>query len=72
MNPQLEAFARQSLKTGLEQCTPEQQHLFRRMHSHHDVKKPINQVVDDMPADRLDGALTQVNRTIEQNQKPPR
>ena len=69
MNKELEIFARQNLKEGLGECTPEQQHFFKRMYSHKDLDKPINDVVDSMPKDKLSWAMEQVKRTVADNRK---
>jgi len=65
MNKELQAIARETLKGGLSKCTEAQQYLFKRMYSHEDLNKSINDVVDDMEADRLDWAMTQVQRTLD-------
>ncbi len=41
------------------------QYMFKRMYSWNDLKKPINDIVDDLPIDELDQALQQVDRSIE-------
>lgn len=65
MNEQLQHFARQELKDGLGKL-PEKCHmLFKRMYSPDDLEKPINDVVDIMPDDRLNHAMQQVSRSIE-------
>ena len=64
MNEQLQAFARDSLKEGLSKCTEPQRHLFKQMYSHKNLDKPIDQVVDDMPEDKLDWAMQQVEATL--------
>ena len=64
MNNQLTAFARETLKEGLAKCTKEQILLFKRMYSHEDLEKDINKVVDDMPDEKLDWAMQQVERTL--------
>jgi hypothetical protein len=65
MNETLSQYARQQLKLGLSQCTEQQQMLFKRMYSHKDLEKPIDDVVDAMPDDKLDWAMQQVERTLE-------
>lgn len=78
MNPQLQQFARDALKKGLAECSPEQQDLFRRMYAPWAMKgnfteanrfMPINEVVDEMPEDRLDWAMQQVQNTIAKNEE---
>jgi hypothetical protein len=64
VNEQLQAFARAQLKDGLAQCPPDWQLIFRRMYSHKDLDAPIDQVVDSMPAEKLDWAMQQVERSL--------
>jgi hypothetical protein len=64
MNKELSRFARQQLKEGLALCSEGQQLIFKRMYSHKNLELPINDVVDAMPDDKLDWAMTQVARTI--------
>ena len=63
MNIAMEAFARGQLKSGLKKCTPEQQSMFKRMYSHDNLQLSIDQVVDNMPADKLERAMFQVSNT---------
>lgn len=65
MNKQLQIFARRTLKEGLAKCTPDEHHIFRRMYSFKDLKKPIDEVVDGMDPDKLDWAMQQVQRTLD-------
>jgi hypothetical protein len=67
MNQQLQTFARETLKKGLAQCSDAQQLIFKRMYSHKNLEKPISEVVDAMPAERLDWAMQQVESTIKKN-----
>ena len=65
MNDSLQQFARQQLKDGLAML-PESHHLmFKRMYSHKNLEKDINAVVDDMPEEKLDWAMQQVERSLE-------
>ena len=64
MNNTISAFARQQIKDGLHQLTEKQQLLFKRMYSHEDLDKPIDDVVDDMPDSKLDWALQQVENSL--------
>ena len=67
MNAILAAYARQWLKDALaDRCTETHREVFARMYSHQDTSKPVNAIVDAMPTGRLDWAMTQVQRTIEQ------
>ena len=69
MNNQLQKYARAELKEGLADLPESNQLLFKRMYSHDDLDKPINQVVDDMPEEKLDWAMQQVERTITKERK---
>ena len=64
MNNTLQQYARDVLKDGLKQCTDAQQLLFKRMYSPGNIKKPIEEVVDSIDADKLDWAMQQVERTL--------
>jgi hypothetical protein len=64
MNKTIEDHARKQIKDGLAMCTDAQKLMFKRMYSHTNLEKDINQVVDDMPTDKLDHALSQVERTL--------
>lgn len=64
MNAQLQAFARKTLKEGLEKCNEDHLMLFKRIYSHTNLDAPINSVVDSMPEEKLDWAMQQVERTL--------
>jgi len=64
MNKTLEKFARNSLKEMLSHMTDSQQLLFKRMYANGKLDKEINKIVDDMPAEKLDWAMTQCENTI--------
>ncbi len=64
MNKTVEIFLRKDLKAKLFECTPQQQHLFKRMYSHQNIELHIEDVVDQMPVNKLDHALTQVENTL--------
>lgn len=63
-NQTIVAYSREMIKKGLKKCARDQQLLFKRMYSHTDLSKDIDKVVDDMPEDKLDWALSQVEQTI--------
>jgi hypothetical protein len=67
LNKTLDEAARRALKDMLAQCSEDQQLLFKRMYSEGDLEKPIDDVVDMMPFDKLDWAMEQVGRTVEKN-----
>ncbi len=64
MNQEMVEFARTKLKERLRLLGEHEQMTFRRMYSHLDLEKPLDQVVDDMPEERLDWAMTQVSNTL--------
>lgn len=64
MNKYLQKFARDSLKEWLPKLTNEQQHIFKCMYSHLDLKKPIDEVVELMPSEKLDWAMIQVQNSL--------
>ncbi len=69
MNKTLEAFARNELKAGLSQCTDGQQTKFKRMYSQRNMQKTIQEVVEDMPSEKLDWAMSQVENTLAKENK---
>ena len=69
MNKQLEKYARDTLKTGLSLCTDAQQLFFKRMYSYKNLEFSINEVVDTMDSDKLDWAMSQVQRTLDKSCK---
>lgn len=60
-------FTKNTLKDLLSECDEKQQHIFKRMYSHNDLDAEIDDIVDRIPNDKLDWALSQVERTIEKN-----
>ena len=64
MHIDLEKYARNLLKERLGMLGEGHHVVFRRMYSHEDLSKPIGGVVDDMPAEKLEWALTQVDNTL--------
>ena len=69
MNNQLQEFARRELKDGLAKLPESNQLLFKRMYSHKDLDKPIDDVVDSMDYDKLDWAMQQVQRSIDKEKR---
>lgn len=63
----IDNYRRNELKELLHQCNPDQHLIFKRMYSHANLELPIDQVVDNMPADKLDWATQQCERSIESN-----
>lgn len=67
MNETLKNIAKKILKDLLSQCTDGQQLMFKRMYCHKNLDLPINEAVDQMSDDKIDWAITQVERTVEKN-----
>jgi hypothetical protein len=66
MNEELQKFARNTIKEGLALLPSSHQLIFKRMYSHKNLDADINHVVDIMPEDRLDWAMQQVKRSVEE------
>jgi hypothetical protein len=64
MNKTLSNFAREKLKQGLLQLPDGWQMMFKRMYSHGNLDADINNVVDNMPEDKLDWAMQQVEQSL--------
>jgi hypothetical protein len=69
MNQSLKNYGKNLLKELLFECTEPQQMMFKRMYSHKNLELPINEVVDNMEDEKIDVAITQCERTVENNQK---
>ena len=69
MNSDLQEYARSTLIKGLLSLPEENQLFFKRMYSHTDLEKNIIDVINDMPEDKLDWAMQQVERTINEKEK---
>ena len=65
MNKQLQQYARDTLKSGLSQCTDDEQTLFKRMYAGGRMEMPVNAVIDCMATEKLDWAMEQVQRTLD-------
>ena len=64
MNKTIEEFARKNLLDKLLKCTIRQQEIFKRMHSPDNLDARLDTVVANLPSERLDWALTQVENTL--------
>ena len=64
MNSQLQEFARNELKSGLAQCPDGYQLMFKRMYANGNLNMSIEDVVDNMPSDKLDWAMQQVENSL--------
>ena len=67
MNNILETYARNWLKENISYCTDNQKHIFKRIYSCENLTLNIDTVIDTMPTDQLDNAITKVQRTIDKN-----
>ena len=65
MNKQLQKFARNELKKGVAKLPERWQELFKRMYGPKNSKLSIDATIDNMPEDKLDWAMTQVEKSIE-------
>jgi hypothetical protein len=70
MNKQLQEHARNTLKDGLSKCTEKQQRFFKQMYCFKDLEASIDVAVDNIPEDKLDWAMQQVKRTLNNVAKP--
>jgi hypothetical protein len=63
----IKTLGRDILKDLLSQCTEDQQMLFKRMYSHDDLERDINDAVDQMADDKINWAISQCERTVYDN-----
>ncbi len=75
MNEQLRDFARMTLKDGLAKLEPKHHVIFKRMYARNNGERSIedalamdiNDVVDEIPDEKLDHAMQQVQRSLERH-----
>ncbi|KKL56626.1 hypothetical protein LCGC14_2243550 [marine sediment metagenome] len=67
MNLTFAITGKEMLKELLAQCTEQQQFMFKRMYSHNNLDLPINEAVEKMKDENIDRAITQCERTVENN-----
>lgn len=65
MNETIKNLAKKKLKELLAECTEEQQLMFKRMYCHKNLEFSINEAVEQMADDKIDWAMTQVERTLQ-------
>ena len=73
MNDQLQNFARQTLNEGLNNLPLDWQNLFKLMYGRNNGKRSvedsklmsIQDVINEIPSEKLDWAMQQVQRSIE-------
>lgn len=64
MNNAIKKFAQKKLKSGLSQLPEGHQLLFKRMYSHKNLNADINVIVDNLPDEKLDWAMQQVENSL--------
>ena len=64
MNEELSTFARNYLKENLVKLNEGQLNVFKQMYSPVNPDRTIDQVVDAMPEEKLDWAMSQVQNTL--------
>jgi len=69
MNKAFVEIARELIKINLALSTEDYRIMFKKMYSHDNLSRDINEVVDNMPVDKLDWAMQQIQRSIYENIK---
>lgn len=69
MNEQLQKFARDTLKAGLAQLPTHNHRIFKLMYSHKNLDADINDVVEEIPEDKLDWAMKQVENSLKEEEQ---
>lgn len=69
MNNKVSNFTREEIKQGLKQLPESWQLMFKRMYSHENINLDIDAVVDNMPDEKIDLALTQVENSLSKLKK---
>ncbi len=65
----LSSKGKQDLLDLLNHCTNGQHRIFRRMYSHNDLKRPLEEIIEDMDRVTLLLSIGQTIRTVEKNKK---
>ena len=68
MNEKLATVARNYLKENIAKCTEGEIHVFKMMYSPVNTDLPIDKVVDQMPDEKLDWAMSQVKNTLKKKE----
>lgn len=63
MNEQLQDYARKTIKEGLAKLTEQSRKVFAKTYGYPGLNS-IDEIVDNMSADKLDGAMTQVSSSL--------
>jgi precorrin-4 methylase len=67
MNRTFASAGRRIIKELLDQCTEGQQNVFIRMYSGNVIYSSIAEVVDNMPDEKIDHAITQCENSVARN-----
>ncbi len=60
---------REELIAALRKCSERQQHRFKQMYAFGRLNDPMEAVINDMPDDKLDWAMEQVQKTLDKQQE---
>jgi hypothetical protein len=69
MNEQLKNFAKTQLKDGLKQLPDNMQTIFKRIYSPDNLELSIDEVVNNIPQEKLDWAMRQVENSLQKIDK---
>jgi len=69
MNKQLQDFARNAILKGVKQLPKDWQQLFKRLYSHDNLTISIDALVANMPEEKLDWAMQQIEQSLEKIKK---
>lgn len=64
MNKTVSDFTREQIKMGLKQLPENWQLMFKRMYSHENLELDLEIIVDNMPDEKQDWALSQVENSL--------
>jgi hypothetical protein len=64
MNSLIEKYARETILNKLQQCSKDEQEMFKRMYAH-GKEISIEECVKIMDTDKLDWAMQQIERTLQ-------
>jgi len=64
VNDLIESYCRNFLKENIVKLTDPQIMLFKRMYSHKNLEGKIDEVIDNMPIEKLDWAMEQVQKSV--------
>ncbi len=69
MNATFKKLCTEALKTALKKLPENQFTIFKKMYSPRNLNLTVEECVDQMPDDRLDWAMTQVENSLTKNAK---